>query len=156
MAKCLKNICQGEFHFVSLQSGSDWNYILWKQLENWTKYSKQLFSHTGQQATQTCDLQRKGDKWREHLHFLGSQPAGNSQTMTKEGKWKLAELKNQKSRRSRQLRLSQKGGSYKRKEFPGICILFLLSVWVDTSLSMCRVKSDKARKERLLRKKQLL
>lgn len=43
-----------------------------------------------------------------------------------------------------------------KERIPGMCILFLLSVRVDTSLSMCRVKSDKARKEQLLRKKQLL
>lgn len=114
-AKCLKNIRMGDFHFGSWKSRSDWNYTLQKQLENWTNYF-----HTRIADNVEMSPLRRGKQIRGTLEFLGSQPEGKSQTMAKEGKLNLPEMRRQKSRRPTLLGfvgISRKKCNYKRKEF---------------------------------------
>lgn len=66
---------------------------------------------------------------------LSSRPAGNSQIRAKEGKPNLAEMRSQKSKRSRQLRFSgspRKKGAAKGKNSENMCTV-PLNVWFDSS-----------------------
>ena len=147
MTKCLKNICQGEFHFLSWHSRSVWNYVLWKQLENQTKYRKQLFSHLGQQAMQSWISTEREDKWGSTCWALILQAVPRRWPRRGNGKhWNEdPEIKIKAAETVPERKKLQKG------RIPGMYILSLLSVWVDTSLSLCRVKFHKARKEQFLR-----